>query len=132
MVSRIPPRPIVQRQFRIFLWAGGLALALTLLFPVLDGTAALAATPYEYTDGSEGDPGDGVLNPRGKEDKEQEIIPLDGFMLRDGRLHPRVSAVQFWSHPYIFTPDFRFVPMFRMPSESAPLVAARRGWHHAR
>lgn len=53
MVSRVPSR----------LRAALSALALLIFLAALLPANADAVNPYEYTDGSEGDPGDGVLDP---------------------------------------------------------------------
>ncbi len=56
------------------------ALALVFLCSSFNPGAALAKNPYKYTDRTEGDPGDGVLNPVVEPDQTNKKTTLDSSL----------------------------------------------------
>ena len=114
------------------------AAALAIFLPVMLSTPVLGATPYKINDGSEGDPGDGVLDPRGQEVVNVYSIRSDVGQYDGG---PGYLVIQLPFHlaaPGLGAPQFLFIGRSRpgpwiMPgaySWAFPVPA--RGWHDAR
>ena len=81
METRVPAQHLFRNIFRFWI----AILALVLLFAGFPGTSALAANPYKFTDQCEGDPGDGVLNPRAKEELDLSAGDLDENLIFEDR-----------------------------------------------
>lgn len=120
-------------------WRLALAAAvLVLVLPVLFLTPAMARTPYEMSDGSEGDPGDGVLDPRAQEVVNVYSIQSDSGHYDGGRGYLVIQMPFHLAAPGHGAPQFLFVRRSRpgpwiMPgaySWAFPMPA--RGWHYAR
>ncbi len=91
MVSRVLSR----------LRASMLAFALLIFLATLSPLTADAANPYEYTDRSEGDPGDGVLDPSAD----------DGAGGSSGIKNPDLIASTTGGSS-LLTVEFLFVPVY--------------------
>jgi hypothetical protein len=120
-------------------WLGPLVL-LALLFALDSGApaTALAGTPYQYKDSSEGDPGDGVLDPRARERVEESTAPSAVLAVDRLAIRPPLPFVVAWFGPLYFPGELRLFdrPWHQVPSHAGPparfLPSSRRGWPHAR
>jgi hypothetical protein len=135
MVTRVP----AQHLFRhILCFAAGAALVLTLFSAGFSGASALAATPYEFTDGSEGDPGDGVLSPRAREGQDQSADDLDENLIPDDHGYLLVPLFTNWASPGTVSVRFLLIPRsepgYGIVTGVAPwsFLFPGRGWNHAR
>jgi len=135
MVTRVP----AQHLFRHILRFGAVAaLALTLFCAGFSGAPTLAATPYDYADGSEGDPGDGVLSPRAREGKDQPADALDQNLIPDDHGYLLVPVFTNWASPGTFSLRFLLIPRsepgYRIVTGAASWSSLfpGRGWNHAR
>jgi len=105
MVTRV----LAQHLFRHILRCGAV-LAFALLFTGYFVTSTLAVNPYEMANITEGDPGDGVLEPRATEEKNPPAGTLDegvGFVDHGFLLVPVFTN---WASPGIPTLRFLFIP----------------------
>jgi len=132
--------------FRIFAqlpcslnWRISVAVAaLVLVMTVIFLAPAMARTPYEMSDGSEGDPGDGVLDPRAKEVVNVYSTRSDagqyddgqGFLLIPMFLH--VGAPDFGAPQFLLIRRSGHGPLFVPGAYSWALPRPTRGWHDAR
>ena len=128
------------RHHRLGLFRLGMSLTLILLVsgPGIRDSAALAANIYDYTADYEGDPGDGVLDPRAREDNVRAAgIPSDYLITScSGRHAATVSSP--W--PVLGIPTFPVPLGLRSDSgirswagtPAPPPGYPGRGWPHAR
>ncbi len=135
MVKRVP----AQHLFRHVLWfRTGATLVLALLCIGLSGASALAANPYQYTDVCEGDPGDGVLSPRAKENVDQPAGALDEVVVFENQGYLLVPVFTNWTSPGTAAVRFLLIPRsepgFKIVTGTAPWFSLfpGRGWNHAR
>ena len=136
MVTRVP----AQHLFRHILRFGiGAALALSLFCAEFPGSSALAANIYKLRDGSEGDPGDGVLSPRATgNDKDLSAVSLDENVIPGDHGYLLVPVFTNWVSPGTATLRFLLIPR---PGPGAGGVTgdspwsstfSGRWWNHAR
>ena len=113
-------------------------VVLVLFFGVFSGPDALARTPYSYSDGSEGDPGDGLLNPRAVEGKDIQVSLPAEQLYHPGYRYVLIPIFTRWGFPGYEMPQFmltsRSAPggLVRSGARSWTLPWSGRGWHDAR
>jgi len=105
-------------------------LCSVLCFGVLAPVSSHAASPYDRTDRTEGDPGDGVLNPR--------IENGGGGGSGSNTADPRrglYTTARYTPHGQwqwvLFVPGHGSVILV-LPNSTGPGTLLNWGWHHAR
>ena len=120
-------------------WRFALAAAvLVLVLPVLFLTPAMARTPYDMSDGSEGDPGDGVLDPRAHEVVNVYSIRSDAGQYDGGpgylviQVHFHLAVPGYGAPQFLFFRRSRPGPWILPGAYSWTFPVPARGWHDAR
>lgn len=105
---------------------GLLALLFVFLVTILTALPALAKNPYEMTDGSEGDPGDGVLKP-----SNPAIVSVRLPVVI--RCYDATTDRTLWGLPVFVLPTgVSGVPMLLMLPMDAWTTAASGSWSGGR
>lgn len=126
-----------QHLFRHIPWFGAV-LALALLCAGISVTSTLAATPYNLTNATEGDPGDGVLEPMVTEEMNSSASSFDEGIVVGDHGYLLVPVFTNWALSGIPTLRFLLIPRtesgYGFVTGAAPWFPtfSGRGLNHAR
>ena len=129
-------RGLAQHLFR-HIYRFGTVLALALLCTGIFITSSLAATPYNLTNATEGDPGDGVLEPMAAEELNSSAGACDEGIVVGDHGYLLVPVFTNWASSGIPTLRFLLIPRtesgFGFVTGAAPWFPtfSGRGSNHA-
>lgn len=136
MVSRVPAKHLFRHILR---FGTGAVLALSLFCTGFSSSTALAARIYELHDGSEGDPGDGVLSPRAAgNNTDKSTVSLDEKVIPGDYGYLLVPVFTNWASPGTASLRFLLIPRsgpgdgIVIGTASWPSTFSGRWWNHAR
>ncbi len=105
MVTRVPAQHLFRHILRF-----GAVMALAFLCAGFSVTSTLAATPYNIANVTEGDPGDGVLEPLATEDINSPAGTYDEGIVSGDHGYLLVPVFTSWASPGIPTLRFLLIP----------------------